>query len=147
MKFALKTEYGLRAMIDLVTRNSMAPVGTKEIAERQEIPEKFLEQQITALRKAGLIRSQRGARGGCTLAREAREITVLEVIEALDGPVMNMDCISDGSHNCSQSAQCVVQELWQESQVKLREYLGSVTIGDLAARQEKKAAAGITYHI
>ena len=134
-------------MIDLASRVSNRPVGAREIAGRQDIPERFLEQQVTTLKKAGLLNSQRGANGGCSLARQAGQITVLEVIEALDGPIMNMDCITQSDHNCRQSTQCVVQELWLESQLKLREYLGSLTIADLARRQEEKVAGGITYHI
>ncbi len=145
MKFSVKTEYGLRALIDLASQATRKPVGAREIAARQDIPERFLEQQITALRKAGLVNSQRGAGGGCSLARLPEAITVLEVIEALDGPVMNMDCISQGGSDCRQSAHCVIQDLWLQSQLKLREYLGSVSIGDLVSRQGEKAGAGLTY--
>jgi len=145
VKFSVKTEYGLRALIDLASRATRKPIGAREIAARQDIPERFLEQQITALRKAGLVNSQRGAGGGCSLARAPETITVLEVIEALDGPVMNMNCISLSGSDCRRSAHCVIQELWLESQIKLREYLGSVTIGDLASRQHAKAESGLTY--
>ena len=127
----------MRAMMELAMRNSDGLIGAKEIASRQQIPERFLEQQITALKRAGLVMSQRGASGGCSLARRADEITVLEVIEALDGLVIDMNCIGDKVHNCSQFAQCVIQEVWQESQLKLREYLRSVTIADLVQRQGK----------
>lgn len=137
MKFSVKTEYGLRAMMELALRNGDGLIGAKEIAARQQIPERFLEQQITALKRAGLVMSQRGASGGCSLARRADEITVLEVIEALDGLVIDMNCIGDKVHNCSQFAHCVIQEVWQESQLKLREYLRSVTIADLVKRQGK----------
>ncbi|MDP1808888.1 MAG: Rrf2 family transcriptional regulator [Actinomycetota bacterium] len=137
MKFSVKTEYGLRAMIELALRNGDGLIGAREIAARQQIPERFLEQQITALKRAGLVISQRGSSGGCSLARGADEITVLEVIEALDGLVIDMDCINNKIHSCSQVAQCVIQEVWQGSQVKLREYLGSVTISDLVKRQEQ----------
>ncbi len=145
MKFSVKTEYGLRALIDLASQSSRKPIGAREIAARQDIPERFLEQQITSLRKSGLVNSQRGAGGGCSLARAPESITVLEVIEVLDGPVMNMDCISQNGSDCRQSAHCVVQELWLESQMKLREYLGSVSIADLAGRQSRKADAGLTF--
>lgn len=147
MKFSVKTEYGLRALIELASQETRKPICAREIASRQDIPERFLEQQITSLRKAGLVNSQRGADGGCSLARAPEAITVLEVIEALDGPVMNMDCISQSGSDCRQSTQCVIQELWLESQVQLRGYLGSVTIGDLASRQHEKADRGLTYTI
>jgi len=144
MKFSVKTEYGLRAMIELASRNGEGLIGAKDIASRQEIPERFLEQQLTALKKAGLVVSQRGASGGCTLARRPEEITVLEVIEALDGLVIDMDCITNRVHNCRQFAQCVIQEVWQQSRGKLREYLGSVTIADLLQRQRQLKDMALT---
>lgn len=134
----------MRAMIDLASRGGNGLIGAKEIASRQQIPERFLEQQITALKRAGLVISQRGSSGGCSLARAPEEITVLEVIEALDGLVIDMDCIGKKVHNCGQVSQCVIQEVWQESQVKLRDYLGSVTVADLTRRQQKlKDAVGV----
>lgn len=151
MKFSSKTEYGLRAMIELASRSGGGLVGAKEIAACQGIPERFLEQQITVLKRAGLINSQRGASGGCSLAKQPAEISVLEVIEALDGLLIDMDCISSRDHDCREVSQCVIQELWRESQVKLRNYLGSVTIADLVARQlelkdvaERKASEKVT---
>jgi Rrf2 family transcriptional regulator, cysteine metabolism repressor len=147
VKFSIKIEYGLRAMIELALREGQGPIWAREIAARQDIPERFLEQQITALKKAGLVNSQRGAGGGCALAKSPGEVTVLEIVEALDGPVMNMDCISAKTHNCRHFSQCVVQELWLEAQLKFREYLSSVTVADLAGRQRLKAEEGMIYHI
>lgn len=140
MKFSLKVEYGLRALLELAEANGNRPIGTREIALRQGIPERFLEQQITALKNAGLIISLRGAQGGCILAKEAQEISVLEVVEALDGPVLNQDCLSVKEHSCQQFAQCVIQEIWLNSQLKLKNYLASVTIADLVARQQQLEA-------
>ena len=102
MKFSVKTEYGLRAMIYLALRNGDGLIGAKEIAARQDIPERFLEQQITALKKAGLVISQRGSSGGCSLARRANEITVLEVIEALDGLIFKSGLIA-ANFSCADS--------------------------------------------
>lgn len=137
MKFSLKAEYGLRALIDLALCDGQGPVVAKEIAARQRIPERFLEQQLTALAKAGLVTNQRGASGGCSMARAPDRISVLQVIEALEGPIMNMDCLGAREDACSQDLCCVVQELWQKSQLKMREFLGSVTIADLAQRQRQ----------
>lgn len=137
MKFSLKVEYGLRALIELAQMSGQGPIGTREIALRQGIPERFLEQQIAALKKAGLIFSLRGAQGGCILAKEASKISVLEVIEALDGPVLNQDCLSVKEHSCQQFSQCVIQELWFNCQLKLKHYLAGVTLADIVTRQKQ----------
>ena len=89
MRFSAKTRYGLLALMDMALHQETgggARLTTKEIATHQGIPERFLEQQITVLKNAGLVISHRGAAGGCSLARRAEDITVLEVIEALEGP-------------------------------------------------------------
>lgn len=150
MKFSAKVEYGLRALLELASTRDKGPVGAREIAGRQGIPERFLEQQISVLARAGFIRSQRGAQGGCVLSRDPEDISVLEVIEALEGPVLNMDCLGEGdvSARCNQRSLCVLQELWSESQQRLRDYLGGVTIGDLLRRQQEMTqSAGTLYYI
>jgi len=148
MKFSLKAEYGLRALIELALINGEGLIGAKEIASRQGLPARFLEQQVTALKKAGLVSSQRGAGGGCALAKEPSSISVLEVIEALDGPVINMDCLADGDQSCSQDSCCVVQELWHRSQVKLKDFLQDISIADLAKRHKDiQGSKSIMYYI
>ena len=136
MRFSVKAEYGLRALIELAIRNGEGPIGAKDIAAKQGIPVRFLEQQITALRKAGLVFSQRGAGGGCGLAKDPRQINVLQVIEALDGPVIDMDCLTPKEQACSRDSCCVVQELWYQSQMKLKEFLQSITLEDLTKRHQ-----------
>jgi Rrf2 family protein len=148
MKFSLKTEYALRALIYLASKSQPGPVGAREIAASQNIPERFLEQQITTLKRHGLVASQRGASGGCSLAKNPDEITVLEVVEALEGPVIDMNCLRDGEQQCYQSANCVIQELWYKSQLKLRQFLESVTVADLSKRQlEISSNQNLIYYI
>ena len=150
MKFSVKADYGLRALIELALRggNGAGPIGAKEIAARQDIPERFLEQQLTALKRAGLVNSQRGSPGGCSLAKDPAKISVLEVIEALDGPVINMECLVSREQACSKDSCCVVQELWFQSQVKLKEFLQSVTIEDLTKRQQEiQGTKSLMYYI
>ncbi|HEX21743.1 MAG TPA: Rrf2 family transcriptional regulator [Actinobacteria bacterium] len=148
MKFSLKAEYGLRALIELAIVNGRGLIGAKEIAVRQGIPVRFLEQQVTALKKAGLVLSQRGAGGGCALAKDPDRISVLEVIETLDGPVINMDCLSSGDQSCSQDSCCVIQELWYKSQVELKEFLKNITIADLAQRHKDiQRSKSLMYYI
>lgn len=148
MKFSLKAEYGLRALIELAIANGQGLIGAKEIASRQGLPARFLEQQVTALKKAGLVASQRGAGGGCALAKDPSRISVLEVIETLDGPVINMDCLTAGDQSCSQDSCCVIQELWYKSQMKLKDFLKDITIADLAKRHKDiQGSKSIMYYI
>lgn len=147
MKFSAKVEYALRALLELSEEQGKGPLGAKEIASRQGIPERFLEQQMNSLAKAGFVRSQRGAQGGCMLSRDPDKISVLEVIEALEGPLLNMECLDshkESNYQCSHKSLCVLQEVWSESQQKLREYLSSVTIADLWRRQREMTQAADT---
>src|SRR3990172_10939313 len=112
MKFSAKSEYALRALVDMTNYYRQGPVGVREIAARQSIPERFLEQQITVLGKAGLVKSQRGAQGGVTLARDPDDITVYEIIEALEGSPAAVTCVGNHASDCARNAQCAVQDLW-----------------------------------
>ncbi len=136
MKFSKKTEYGLLALIDMSMQQERGGrLTTHDIAERQHIPERFLEQQITALRNAGLVHSQRGALGGCGLARRAETITVLEVVEALEGAILE-SAGEDGDGRGESSPGCgAISELVARAQERLTELFGSITVADLARRQ------------
>ncbi|MCL6472921.1 MAG: Rrf2 family transcriptional regulator [Firmicutes bacterium] len=137
MKFSAKSEYALRALIDMSGYYGQGPVGVREIAVRQGIPERFLEQQITVLRKAGLVKSQRGAQGGVTLARAPEEITILEVIEALEGPLTTTTCVGSNASECAKSTQCALQDLWCQVGLAIESVLKGMTLEQLAARQTR----------
>lgn len=132
MKFSKKTEYGLLALIDMATQQERGGgrLTTHDIAARQRIPERFLEQQITALRNAGLVHSHRGAAGGCALARRPGEITVLEVIEALEGTILE-----PSEENGAGTHGLAIRELVGRAQASLATLFGSVTVADLARRE------------
>lgn len=135
MKFSAKSEYALRALIDLVGFYGQGPVGVREIASRQGIPERFLEQQITTLRKAGLVNSLRGAQGGVSLARDPEEITVFEVVEALEGSPSTITCVGASASDCARSAQCALQDLWCQVSLAVERVLRGTTLKQLAKRQ------------
>ncbi len=135
MKFSAKSEYALRALIDMVGYYGQGTVGIREIAQRQGIPERFLEQQITVLRKAGLVKSQRGAQGGVTLARAPEDITVHEVIEALEGPLSIVTCVGNNASDCAKSTQCALQDLWYQVGLAAEHVLRGMTLGRLAMHQ------------
>src|SRR5258708_15630591 len=128
----MKVDCAVRALLELAEGS-----GTKQsadIAERWNIPAPYLDQLLTSLRKAGLVTSIRGPQGGHQLARPARGITVLDVFEALEGPLATIDCLEDNPR-CSFSRACSIQDLWSQVQTSVSGLLGSVTIGDLAERQ------------
>lgn len=107
---------------------------THEIAARQGIPERFLQQQITALKNAGLVTSHRGAHGGCGLARRPEEITVLQVIEALEGSPLELKQINDSDHEAVGGA---IREVWEKARDALTTVFGEMTIAWLATREEE----------
>ena len=94
MKLSKKSEYGLRALLDLAAHSDQGAVRLKDLADRNNIPIKFLEQIFLALRNAGVVRSQVGARGGYMLSRSSEEITLGEVIRTLDGTIAPVGCVS-----------------------------------------------------
>lgn len=140
MKFSKKTEYGLLALIDMAAQQDRGAGGrltTHDIAARQHIPERFLEQQMTALRNAGLVNSHRGALGGCSLARRADEITVRDVVEALEGAIFESSTDADDERNGTRPASGSIQELIGRAQSSLADLFGSVTIADLGRREQE----------
>lgn len=138
-KVSQRTEYALRAVIELALRSGQGPVPAREIAESQRIPLRFLEQQLATLSKQGLVESFRGAGGGCRLSREASEIRVAEVVDAVEGPVFPMYCLDPGDHTCFQDSRCGLQGLWDEVQTAVRKVFERVTVADLALRHRDVA--------
>lgn len=138
MRLTAKSEYGLLALIDLACSGAGGPVSAREIAERQSIPTKFLEQLFVSLRRAGIVTSKRGARGGFVLGREAGGITVLDIVEALEGPLAPTVC--EGGTACAKSPMCAASTVWGRATSALREVLGTTTLADLAQVQTEMAA-------
>ncbi len=136
MRFSQKTEYALRALIELGSRRDEGiPVPCRQVAERQKIPERFCEQVLAELRKAGLIESQRGAAGGVRLHRDPATVTVSEVVEALEGPVVTQACLDPFDDDARSQAHSALQELWLDMQITIRDRLARVSLADLIARQ------------
>ena len=110
MKLTTRGEYGLRAILDLALREGEGPVSLKSIAERQDISDHYLEQLFSSLRKAGLVKSVRGAQGGYLLGKPAEEITVGDVIRVLDGPIAPVECVSEvDPEDCRRAKTCVTR--------------------------------------
>jgi Rrf2 family cysteine metabolism transcriptional repressor len=142
MRLTARSEYGLLALIDLGVRYGDGPVSAREVSERQDVPGKFLEQLLAALRKAGLVSAVRGARGGFSLTRDPSQITVLEVVEALEGPLAPTSC--DGGSLCGRSGACAAAAVWGRATDALRDVFESTTLADLSRRQAQFDTAATT---
>ena len=120
----------MRAMFDLAVHFSQGPIQTKDIAKRQQIPARYLEQLFIPLRRAGLVRSLRGIHGGFTLTRPPAEILLSEIIRATEGPVTPVRCV-DEPKLCSQSDVCITRNIWTEMGRAISQVLESTTLQDL----------------
>lgn len=140
MRFSAKGEYGVRAIIDIALFSKKSPVQVKEIAGRQGIPERFLEQVMAALKRAGLVESIRGVQGGYLLAQSSRDISLTDVIEAIEGPLEVMGCTSEKNIRCKEKDMCALKDVWQEVQLTITEALDSITLEDLCNRTTSKTS-------
>jgi Rrf2 family protein len=131
MRVSAKADYALRATIELATTEPGKPVKGERIAQAQEIPLKFLENILVDLKHAGLVLSQRGAEGGYWLARPPEEITVADVVRAVDGPIANVRGRGPEQVEYSGYAERL-REVWVAVRASLRAVLEEVTIADLA---------------
>lgn len=145
MKLSMKTDYALRALIELADRYGQGPVQSGDIAAKQGIPEPYLDQLMTMLRKAGIIRSLRGPQGGHLLANLPAQIRVDEIVVLLEGSMAAANCV-ERPEDCQVGARCAIRELWQRWEEASLALLRSVTIADLAERQAQYRDA-VMYHI
>lgn len=138
LKISQKLEYAMRAMIELsLRREAGALVPAREIAEAQKIPLRFLEQQLGALHKAGLVESFRGAGGGCRLARPPAEITVAEIADAIEGQLYPMFCLEPSDHTCFADSRCGLQGFWGDVARAIQRVFEQTTVADLAERHQR----------
>ena len=140
LKVSQKLEYAIRAMIELAEhRDDETLTPAREIAERQQVPLRFLEQQLGALSRAGLVESFRGAGGGCRLARDPAEITVAEVADAIEGQIYPVFCLEPSDHTCFADSRCGLQGFWADVARAVQDVFERTTVADLAARHRKMA--------
>src|SRR5678816_1516148 len=138
LKISQKLEYAMRAMIELsMRRESGALVPAREIAQSQQIPVRFLEQQLGALHKAGLVESFRGAGGGCRLAKDPSEITVAQIADAIEGQLYPMFCLEPTDHTCFADSRCGLQGFWADVATAVQQVFERTTVADLAARHRE----------
>ena len=136
MQIPIKVDYGVRALVDLAIHRQNAPVRASEIASRTMIPEAYLAQVLHALGKAGLVKAQRGPRGGHALALDPEDIRLSEVIECL-GVSENLVYCLDDTAICIHAPSCAQREVWREVEIAVYSILDSHTIGNLVDRSNE----------
>jgi Rrf2 family protein len=138
LKVSQKLEYAIRALIELAeARDAGSLVPAREIAERQQIPLRFLEQQLGALSRSGLVESFRGAGGGCRIARDPADITIAEVADAIEGQLYPVFCLEPSDHTCFADSRCGLQGFWADVAGAVQEVFERTTVADLAARHRQ----------
>jgi Rrf2 family protein len=134
MRISCKVEYGIRALLDLALHSQGGPSLSRDTAQRQGIPETYLNQLLIQLRRSGLVASVRGPRGGHMLACPAESITVLNILESLEGPLV---VVPEGlPETMSAETDVVLSSLWDELRTLMQDHLSAVTLRDLAQRAQ-----------
>ena len=146
MKLSTRTRYGVRSILDLALHHEGELTSLREIAARQQLPYKYLEQVLATLRNAGFVRSTRGPQGGYALARPPNQITLREIFDVLEGTETFVQCTTD-PQLCERYHTCVTQEVWADMYDACMEVLESTTLEDLArrARQKRDSCAPMYY--
>lgn len=139
MKISTKGRYALRLMLDLAMNNTGAPVRIKDIAARQEISDKYLEQIISILNKAGYVKSIRGPQGGYRLTREPEQYTVGMILRLTEGSLAPVPCLDDEVNNCPRQDECVTLRLWHMLDDAVSNVVDKVLLSDLVEWQNEIA--------
>ena len=135
MRLSTRVRYGSRAMLDLALHYGRGPISLREVCERQEVSESYLENLMTPLRVAGLVRTERGYRGGYVLARDPSQITLGDVVRALEGSLAPVPCVDDNGE-CQRAPQCVPRIMWERLRNATEAVLDGVTLAGMARMQE-----------
>lgn len=143
MKLSTKGRYGLRAMIDLALNSEDGnAVSIQSVSERQNISESYIEQLVRKLRTEGLVISVRGAGGGYELARPASQISVGDVLRALEGSIRAVSCGGEDESSCEQANLCVTKIVWDRVNKAIEEAVDTITIAQLVEESKKKMCRG-----
>ena len=146
MKLSTKGRYGTRLMVELAFNYGREPILLKEIAKRQEISVGYLDHLVPSLKAAGLIISARGSHGGYLLAKPPKDITVRNVVEALEGSISLVECVK-GNFPCPRISACETRFLWDEASRNLLKTLDSFTLDDLVKKCRTKKDSPLMYNI
>jgi Rrf2 family protein len=137
MKISTRGRYALRLMLDIALAEGDAPVRIKDIAGRQELSEKYLEQIVSVLNKAGLVKSSRGPQGGYRLTRKPEDYTAGEIVSAIEGSLAPVACLTTETNECPRQGACVTLRLWEKVDNAIHSVMDSVTLADLIAWQNE----------
>ena len=140
MRISTKGRSAVRVMLDLATNNTGEYIKVKDIAGRQEISEKYLEQIISVLNKAGYVKSTRGAQGGYRIARDPASYTVGMILRLTEGSLNPVSCLDDDINECERCDTCETLEVWKELAEAINGVVDHVTIADLVERQQERIA-------
>jgi len=149
LKFTTKSEYGLKAVLNLAENFGKGPIPIHDIAENHGISENYLEQLLSTLRRAGLVKSVRGAQGGYMLASSPKEITVGEIIRILEGSIAPKKCVDDENPNaCNRAENCAARMVWEKLKDSVSEVLDSITLDDMCREARKmNSTYSLMYYI
>ncbi len=145
MKLTTKGRYAVTAMLDLALRHGQGPINLSEISSRQGISLSYLEQLFSRLRKQGLVASSRGPGGGYSLGRPSAEISISDVIHAVDETVDATRC--HGQKNCHGEDRCLTHDLWEELSQQISEFLNSISLASLVERGSVKQVSKRQEHV
>ena len=141
MKISTKGRNAVRVMLDLALHDTGEYIKVKDIAARQEISEKYLEQIIAILNRAGYVKSIRGAQGGYRIARDPQEYTVGMILRLTEGSLAPVACLEDGAQECARADICDTLGVWQELYDAINQVVDHITIADLVERHRKRNEA------
>lgn len=141
MKLSTRGRYGIHAMYELAVNYGGSPMSIKAIAEKQDIPEAYLEQIIAVLRRDELVTSVRGAQGGYSLSRRPEEITVGDVLRSLEGGLKLVDCLME-EDACGKSCACPTRVVWKKLSDGMNEIVNGITLKDMITEYERLMAQG-----
>ncbi len=137
MKVSTKGRYALKLMLDLATYSKGGPVSLKDVARRQEISDKYLEQIISVLNKAGYVKSIRGAQGGYILKKDPSEYTVGMILRLTEGDLAPVSCVGNEKEECGRKQGCVTIRIWQKINDAVNEVVDNITLEDMLQWQEE----------
>ena len=136
MKISTKGRYALRLMLDIALNDAKTPVRIKDIAERQQISDKYLEQIVSSLNKAGFVKSLRGPQGGYRLTKKPEEYTVGMILRLIEGSLAPVACLDDDINNCTRADRCPTLLLWEKLYDAISEVVDNITLADLISWQK-----------
>lgn len=141
MRISTKGRYALRLMLDLAMNGESSVVRIKDIAARQEISDKYLEQIISILNKAGYVRSVRGPQGGYSLKKKPEEYTVGMILRLTEGSLAPVSCVEEDALQCNREEECATVEVWKRLNQAVNDVLENMTLADLVEIQKNKQSA------